>query len=92
MRAGSFEVTEVFKVNCSTLEKKAIQASNIISLKTKIDSIILNNSGPTSQITARTSIIETNVYMLFRDIIAVFSQKHVEHIKAICGQNKHDRA
>jgi len=31
------------------------------------------------------SVIKTSQLMLYREIIAVFSQIHTKHIKALCG-------
>ena len=69
--------------------ERVIQATS-----TKIVSIILKNSGPFSHIRTCTSIIETDVYkyMLFRDIVAICSEKNVEQVNAICGQNNQDGA
>jgi len=33
------------------------------------------------------SIIKTSQLMLYREIIAVFSQIHTKHINTLCGQN-----
>jgi hypothetical protein len=81
MHAGSYEVAECFESELPPFGDRAVQSSN-----TKIDSIIFKNSGPTSQITAYTSIIETDVHMLLRDIIAVCSDQNVEHLNTVCGK------
>jgi hypothetical protein len=78
---------EGFQSELPPFGERAVQASN-----TKIDSIIFKNLGPTSQITACTSIIKTDVHMVFRDIIAVCSDQNVEHLNTEFGQNKQDRA
>ena len=33
------------------------------------------------------SVIQTSQLMLYREIIAVYSQIHTEHINTLCGQN-----
>jgi hypothetical protein len=33
------------------------------------------------------SVTQTSHLMLYREIIAVFSQIHIEHINTLCGQN-----
>jgi len=33
------------------------------------------------------SVIQTSQLMLYREIIAVFSQIHTKHINTLCGQN-----
>ena len=33
------------------------------------------------------SVIKTGQLMLYREIIAVYTQIHTEHINAVCGQN-----
>jgi len=41
----------------------------------------------TAQKTLSDSVIKTSQLMLFREIIAVFSQIHTKHINTLCGQN-----
>ena len=33
------------------------------------------------------SVIQTSQLMLYREIIAVYSEIHTKHINAVCGQN-----
>jgi hypothetical protein len=90
MRTGSYEVTKVFKVNCRPLEKERFKQAILRFIQLYI--YTRKNSGPTSQITACSSIIQTDVHMLFRDIIAVCSDQNIEHLNRACEQNKQDRA
>jgi hypothetical protein len=49
--------------------------------------LIFKNSVPTSKKTQRVSIIKINWLMLFREIIAVYSENHMESINTLCEQN-----
>jgi hypothetical protein len=52
-----------------------------------IDFTLFKSSVPTSQETHCISIIKTNWLVLFREIIAVYSENHTKHINTIFGQN-----
>jgi hypothetical protein len=41
----------------------------------------------TSQETHYVSATETNLLMLFREAVAVYSENHTEHTDTLCGQN-----
>jgi hypothetical protein len=45
-------------------------------------------SVPTSQRTPSVYITNTSQLMLYREIIAVFSEIHTKHINTMCGQNE----
>jgi hypothetical protein len=55
-----------------------------VSFETEFD---LNNAVRTSQETHYVSATKPNRLMLFREIIAVYCENHMEHINALCGQN-----
>jgi hypothetical protein len=48
--------------------------------------IIYKNSVRTSQETHYISATEPNLLMLFRETVAVYCEKHSEHINALCGR------
>jgi hypothetical protein len=48
---------------------------------------IFKNFVPTSKKTHRVCITKINWLMLFREIIAVYSENHTEPIHTLCGQN-----
>ena len=57
----------------------AFQRRNQPELHSNIQSV------PRSKLSA--SVIKTNQFMLYREIIAVCSQIHTKHINTLCGQN-----
>jgi hypothetical protein len=56
-------------------------------LKLKLVYIILNNSVPATKKTQHFTITKINWLMLFREIIAVYSENHTRPINTLCGQN-----
>jgi hypothetical protein len=49
--------------------------------------IIYTDSVRTSQETHYVSATETNRLILFREVIAVYCENHMEHINTLCAQN-----
>jgi hypothetical protein len=59
----------------------------IVSLRPKAHLNNIKNSGRTSKKTQHVSITKINYLMLFKEIIAVYSENHMKPINTLCGQN-----
>jgi hypothetical protein len=60
---------------------------NINPFKTSINLNYIQDPVHTTQSTHLPSVIKTSQLMLHREIIALFSEIHTEHINTLCGQN-----
>ena len=49
--------------------------------------IVYKDPVRTAQETHSVSVIKTSQLMLYKEIIAVYSQIHTKHINTLCGQN-----
>jgi hypothetical protein len=56
-------------------------------LKTKLIQILFENSIPASKRKQHSSITMINWLMLFKEIIAIYSENHRKPINTVCGQN-----
>jgi hypothetical protein len=63
------------------LEAVALRQGNNISISKYANPV------PTAQKTHSMAITKPNRLMLFREIIAVYCENHMEHINTLCGQN-----
>jgi hypothetical protein len=64
-------------------------AEHIITLCGQNGETIYKNSVRTSQGTHYVSATEPNRLMLFEETVAVYCEKHTEHINTLCGQIVH---
>jgi hypothetical protein len=60
---------------------------DISPLKSKLVWIIFKNSARTAKKTQHFSVTKINLLMLFKKIIAVYSENHMKPINTLCGQN-----
>jgi len=73
---------------CSQIHTKHINTlcgQNVEFLNVKL--AVYKDPVRTAQKTHSVSVIKTSQLMLYREIIAVCSQIHTEHINTLCGQN-----
>jgi hypothetical protein len=64
-----------------------VAAEYFVPLKPKLVLILFKNSVRTSKKTQPITITKISWLMLFKEIIAVYSEKHMKPINKICGQN-----
>jgi hypothetical protein len=70
------------------LNKGRLFSDKLNKLKSlKLNCVVFKDSIHAAEETHSISVIQTNLLMLYREIIAVCSEIHTKHINKLCGQN-----
>jgi hypothetical protein len=80
----AFHVAMLYQILQKSVQKKL----EIIPLRTRINLNCISDSVRTAQFKRSASVIKTNQLMLYKEIIAVCAEIHIEHVNTVWAERR----